>query len=83
MPQIRYIRPTPSPVRKFTKGVQMSTVNPSPWACRQCNKAAIAYADGVIWCEDCGHPVTDANKVNLHRGEQRNTSSPAWIPVKT
>jgi len=60
----------------------MSVVEPTPWACRHCHAKAITYADGVVWCNKCEKKLLDAERVNILRGEQRNTPTPEWVPIK-
>lgn len=82
MPAIKYLPAPPSPVRKLPKGVGMSQVEPSPWACIKCRKRAITYADGVVWCNKCEKKLLDHEKVDVSRGKQRNTPSPSWGRIK-
>jgi hypothetical protein len=68
MPQIRYIdKRQPSPVRRFPRGVTMSIVEPSPYQHKGCRKLTKFYADGVIWCDHCGHQVKQDECINLKR----------------
>lgn len=83
MPSIIYIYPPPSPVRKMPRNVKMSEVIPSPWACIKCRKIAKTYADGVVFCEHCKRKLLDNDKVNVSRGRQRNTPTPAWTKLRT
>jgi hypothetical protein len=83
MPSIIYIYPPHSPTRRLPKSVQMNTIEPSPWACRTCRRRAVTYADGAVWCNTCEKKLLDADKVDVSRGEQRNTPTPAWVPIKT
>lgn len=82
-PSIIYIYPPHSPTRRMPKSITMTTVVPTPWACRDCRKPAITYADNVVWCNECEKKLLDADRVDIARGEQRNTSSPNWTPIKT
>lgn len=83
MPSIIYIYPPHSPTRRMPKSVTMNTIEPSPWACRACRKRAITYTDGAVWCNTCEKKLQDADKVDVSRGQQRNTPTPDWVPVKT
>lgn len=83
MPSIVYLPAPPSPVRKMPRSVNMSMVEPSPWACIKCRKRAITYADGVVWCEKCQKKLLDHEKRDISRGKQYNTPTPAWTRVKT
>lgn len=83
MPGIIYLRRNPpSPLRRFPKGVEMNTISPSPFGCKGCRKRAKLYADGVIWCEKCGHSIHPSEAVNVARGRQTNKPTPAFKPLK-
>lgn len=68
MSQIIYIPLPPSPIRRFPKSVTMSTIEPSPYRHKDCHKAAILYADGVIWCNECERKVAQDECINVQRG---------------
>jgi hypothetical protein len=80
--KIKYIYPPHSPVRRIPRSVKMNIVSPSPWACVKCDKPAITYADGVVWCEICEKKLSDSERKDLLRGEQRNTPTPDWTRIE-
>jgi len=84
MPTIKYIHPAPSPTRRFPKSVHMSTVEPSPYRHKGCGKVAILYADGVIWCNECGHKVSADDCINFHRNLKGKVvvKDPVWSVIK-
>lgn len=82
MPSIIYIYPPHSPVRRMPKSVSMNVIEPSPWQCAICRGKTIAYADETVWCIQCEKKLKDAEKIDITRGEQRNTITPEWTPVK-
>jgi hypothetical protein len=45
----------------------MSIVEPSPYQHKGCRKLTKFYADGVIWCDHCGHQVKQDECINLKR----------------
>jgi hypothetical protein len=82
MPSIIYIYPPHSPVRRIPKSVRMNQVDPSPWECVHCNKLAITYADGGVWCNTCEKKLLDADRRDISRGEQINKETPPWVKIE-
>ena len=60
----------------------MNTVEPSPWSCIKCNKPAITYADGAVWCNTCEKKLGDNEKQDISRGRQRNKLAPPWTTIE-
>jgi hypothetical protein len=58
----------------------MSTIEPSPYQ-HKCGKPTKLYADGVIWCDHCKHKVSSDDCVNITRGRESKTQSPAWKAI--
>lgn len=83
MPQIRYIPAPPSPVRRKPRNVDMTIQSPAPYRHRGCGKDAILYADGVIWCESCGHAVKVEDCVDKRRGRLVPHVQPTWTLIET
>jgi len=69
MPSIIYIRPPEGPTRRKQRGVEMTTTEPCPYKHKECNQEAILYADGVIWCEECGRKITHEECTDMSRGK--------------
>lgn len=89
-PSIRYVHPPPSPTRRAPRNVSISVVWPNRYICICCRGEALEYADGVVWCEECGHKLHPDQMMDRSRSNRwptyvynvrRSSQRPSKPPV--